>query len=142
MPLSDLLAKFNFQDYKDLPLQNLASTGKFSNYLFIFSLSVTFIILILLILLVEGGKAFISLGVALMASGGIIYLLANLGTKLNAMLVNDLVARTSITSVISGVMFPPIITEVMASWRALAVIILLIGIAMFFIKKPSYNSPK
>lgn len=142
MPLSDLLTKFSFQNPQDLRLQNLFYTGIYANYLFIVAAFLEAVTLALLILLTEKGSRFIGLGIALTLSACITYLLVSIGNGLNMTLSTDLVDKANIAAVILGILFPPVISEIVLFWQKLALILLIAGIGLFFIKKPMYNSSR
>lgn len=142
IPITDLLTKFNFQNSQNLPLEEISRVGTISYYLFIGSAFLFLLVLILLILLVEKGSTFVGIGIAFMICGGLTFLLSNVATGLNSVLTKDLTTSTSIAAVVAGTMIPPVITEILPTWKILGIILFFFGFVLFFIKKPSYNSPK
>lgn len=139
MPITDFLAKFNFQNSQSLPLKELSQTGMVGYYLFIVTASLFLLILILLILLVEKGARFIALGIAFALSGATTYLLVNVISNVNMVLSKELISNTSITTVIAGTMLPPVIGEIVSTWQIVGIILFLIGLVLFFVRKPGYN---
>jgi hypothetical protein len=142
MTVSDLLTKFNFQDWQNLPFQNLFNIGKYICYLFIIAAFLLLLVLVLLILLIERGKRFISLGVAFVLSGSLAFFLADVVTNLNGTFSRGLADNSSITLIILGVIFSPAVAEMVFVWKILGLTILILGFGLFFVKKPTYNSSK
>lgn len=142
MPLFELFAKFNFQGWQDLPLQNLSNVGKVVTYLFVGLSSLLVFLIISLVFLVERGKRFISLGIGFIFCGGLTFLLISITTNLNMMLSKSLVNNSSIALVILGTILSPVITEIMFAWKIVGLIIFILGFGLFFVKKPTYNNSK
>lgn len=142
MPLPDLLAKFNFQDWQNLPWQELFYLGEITQYFFVGTIALLTLIGILLILLTEKGLRFIGLGIAFILSGSFTFLLVNITANINKVISGGVTSKSSIASVITGTMIPPVISEVIYLWQTIAVVLFAIGSALFFIKKPGYNNPK
>jgi hypothetical protein len=142
MPIADLLAKFNFQNQQNLQLQNLSHLGIYATYFFGGCVFFLLLLLIFFILLTEKGKRFIGLGVAFVLSGSLTFFLANVGVGLNAVLSDDLINNSSITTVFAGTIFPPVIREILSVWQILGLILLCVGFILFFVRKPKYNNSK
>lgn len=140
IPLSELLVKFNFQDWQNLPLQNLFNIGKYVCYFFVGSSLLLLSTLVFLVLLVEKGNRFVSLGIAFVLSGGLIFLFADVVTNLSVTLTENLMKNPSIALVTSGTIFLPVITEIMFVWKIVSLIVVVIGFCLFFLKKPKYNN--
>jgi hypothetical protein len=141
MTLSDLLTKFNFQDWQNLPVQNLFNIGKYIFYFFAIVIFLFLLVITSLILLVEKGNRFISLGIAFVLSGGLTFLLAIVITNLNTTLSTGL-GDPSTALIVFGTVFSPVITETISVWKILSLIILVLGFVLFFVKKPTYNNSK
>ena len=142
MPLTDLLTKFNFQNSQNLPLQTLSHLGEYSTYIFAGALILFVSTIIFLILLVKSGKRLISLGISFLLTGGLTILIAAIVNNLNAVFSADLISKTSLTRVIVGAILPPVVMEITTMWHILGLILLFIGVILFFIKKPKYNHSK
>lgn len=142
MTLQELLTKFNYQDWENLNLNNIANFGQITFYLFIGVVIFLLLILTLLILLVESGARFVSIGVTFVLSGGLTLLVVSLASGINTIVSNELINNTSIASVIAGTVIPPVITEIVYLWRIIGFVMLLLGVVLFFIKKPKYNNSK
>ena len=142
MSLPDLFTKFYFQDWQNLPWQKLSYLGATTHYFFVGTILFLLLILILLILLTEKGSRFIGIGIAFVLSGSFTFLLVNIAANINGAISGGLTDKSSITSVISGTMIPPIITEMIYLWQSISIVLLVIGAVLLFIKKPGYNSPK
>jgi hypothetical protein len=140
--LSDLFTKFNFQNWQNLPWQELSYLGITTQYFFFGTVSLLSLIMILLILLTEKGSRFIGLGIAFVLSGSFTFLLVNISASISKAISGGLTNKSSIASVIAGVIIPPVVTEVIYLWQILATVLFAIGAALFFIKKPRYNNPK
>ncbi len=142
MTLSDLLTKFNFQDWQNLPIQNLYNIGRYIFYFFAVVLFLFLLVIASLILLVEKGSRFIGLGIAFILSSGLTFLFALLITNLNTTLSKGLLGNSSNTLIVLGTIFSPVITEIISVWKILSLIMLILGFALFFVKKPTYNNSK
>jgi hypothetical protein len=142
MPLTDLLAKFNFQDSQNLPLQSISRLGEYSSYIFAGALILFVATIVSLILLVKMGKRFISLGISFLLTGGLTLFITAVIESLNTMLSLDLISKTSLARVVAGAILPSVITEITTVWHTLGLVSLFIGLVLFFIRKPSYNNSK
>jgi len=142
MTLQELLTKFNYQDLEYLNLEDVATTGQFMFYLFIGVSIFLLLILILLTLLVKSGARFVAIGTTFILSGGLTLFAVSAVVGINTVVSTELINNTSIAAVIAGTMIPPIITEVFYLWQIIGFIMLPLGVALFFIKKPKYNNPK
>jgi hypothetical protein len=140
MPIADLLGEFNFQDYQNLSLQDLSHLGEYTTYVFAGAVAIFLMILVFLILLVESGKRFVSPGIAFLFSGGLTLLSAGILTNLNSNLSGNLVSQTSLVRVVVGALFPPAITEIISTWKIIGLAAIIIGVILFFVKKPVYNN--
>jgi hypothetical protein len=142
MTIQDLLTEFNFQDWQNLPLQNLFNIGQYISYFFAGAASLLLLVLIFLILLVGKGSRFICLGIAFILSGSLAFFFADVVTSLNATFLKGLVENSSIALVIAGTIFSPVVTEMVFVWKILGLILLILGFGLFFVRKPTYNSSK
>jgi len=136
MTLPDLLTKFNFQDWQSLNLHNLSRLGGYSSYVLAIDISLIALILILLMLLVEKGQRFIGLGIAFVFLGAITVFLAKIGMDLSAALSKQISTTSSIASVVVGAVVPPAVTEIVSTWQIVGVILFVIGVGLFFVRKP------
>lgn len=136
MTLYDLLTKFNFQDYQSLHLENLANLGKESGYIFAGSVIIALLVMVLFFSLAGDGKMLIGGGLAFIFSGGLTLLLVKAGGALSVDLINRRVASTSITSVIFETIFPPVINQIILTWQTIGIVLIVVGIILFLIKKP------
>ncbi len=142
MTLTELLTKFNFQDWQNLPLQNLSQLGMSAAVFFACAVAFLLLASVLLILLTENGKRFIGLGIALVLSGSLTLLLVQIGSGLQTAVSADLLTKSSVASVLAGTLVPPVLAEIVSVWQILGIILLVAGIGLFFIRKPSYNVSK
>jgi hypothetical protein len=136
MTLPDLLTKFNFQEWQNLPTQNLSHLGLWSSYIFFIAAAVVILVTFFLALLVEGGGTFMWLGVAFILSGSLTFFIAQAGANLQAVLGTDLVSRASVAAVLAGILIPPVVSEIVTVWQILGLILFVFGIALFFVRKP------
>jgi hypothetical protein len=142
MTISDLLTKFNFQDWQTLPFQNLFNMGRYVFWFFVGAVFLFLFVLISLILLIEKGKRFISLGIAFILSGSLTFFLADTVTNLADAFSKGLVDSSSAAPIFLGVIFSPVVAEIVSVWRILGLVMLMLGFGLFFVKKPTYNNPK
>ena len=136
------LTKFNFEDYQNLHLENISKLGEESSYILVGSSALSLLILILLFVLTKEGERLIGMGLALIFSGGFTMLLVKVGGILSVELINRRVVSTSITSVILETISPPVIHEIILKWQAIGIVLVIVGIGLFFVKKPKYNVVK
>jgi hypothetical protein len=142
MPLTDLLTKFNYENAQNLELQGLKQTHLTANILFFGSITLLLVILILLVLLVESGGRLVSPGIALFLSGVLTISASRVGEGIKTISTSSLEKSPSFVSILIANLFQPVVIEFMKSWLTVGIILIALSIALFFIKKPSYNNPK
>lgn len=140
IPLAALLSKFNMSVGENLPISQIAYLGTSINYLLIGSLSLFILFVLLLFLLTENGKRFISLGLPLLLIGLIFLFLFKTSTIINLNLVKDVVSTTNMQQVLLRTIAPGIIESVSKTWLYIGIIFVILGILLLFFKKPSYTN--
>lgn len=140
MLLSDLLTKFNFQDWQSLPFNTIYQLGKYSSYLFYGSLTLTALITVLMVLVLESGKRFVALGITFLLAGGITLGLINLMGTLSTVLSANFSSHPSLGTMLMGVVLSPVVSDVAVPWKTVGFAMMVLGVGLFFVRKPGYNS--
>jgi hypothetical protein len=122
-------------------IQKIQNTPRLVNLAFFASIVLMILTLAAFFALTEQGKRFGFAGFAMVASGGILSAAAKLIDLVNTGLFQSLVQRKDLGGVIVGVMAPPIITEISKVWLIIGIVAMVIGVILFFVKKP-YNNLK
>jgi hypothetical protein len=120
-------------------IQKIQDTPRIVNLAFYLSLVLMVLTLAAFFGLTESGKRFRFAGIAMIISGGFVFVLAKLIDVVNSGLFQGMVQRKDLGGVIVGVMVPPIITEISKVWVLLGIAAVVMGLILFFIKKP-YNN--
>src|SRR3990167_9521662 len=142
IPLKDLLTKFNYQNYQSLPLQELGSLGRPATFVFMGLVSVLAVIFILLVLLVKESSRLTAPGIAVFSSGVLTLIISKIGGSLKTLSSDGLSNNYSLANILAGNLLPPLIKEFMKTWSIIVTVLVIIGVALFFVRKPSYNIPK
>lgn len=136
IPLTQLLTKLNFQDLQNIKLERFSRLGETNSYLLIGTLCFFSIVSILIFFLTKSGSRFIAPAAAFILSGGITFLLAILSLDAVHILSNDLMLRPSVAAVAVATVLPPTVIEIVYIWKIISLLFLLIGVVLFFVKKP------
>ncbi|HKB88255.1 MAG TPA: hypothetical protein VKC53_01260 [Patescibacteria group bacterium] len=142
MPLQELLTKFNFQDYQNIPLKEISQFGKVSSNGFIAASLLLIFILFLLFLLIKKGERLISLGIAFILSGSLTFFVMEVAIGIQKSILSGLPGSTSVVSVFVSIIAPAVISEVVIYWQILGFALLILGVVLFFVRKPGYNVSK
>lgn len=141
MALTDLLTKLNYQNYNNLDLKSLGQAGKISTFVFIGSLALIVLFLIFLVLLVESGGRFVAPAVAILLSGLFIISAAKVVESLKS-LQGATQDNSSFVYVLAGIVLPALADGLARVWLMVGAGLVILGLVLFFIKKPRYNNPK
>jgi hypothetical protein len=142
MALGDFLREFNMGEISPSQIASLSSLGRDSWYFLALAAVLTTGILILLLLLVDTGGRFVAAGTALVISGVIVVAGVGVGRIIFSGMANTLLKKPNITQEIVGSLLPPIALGILNLWVYFGAAALVLGIVLFFIKKPYYNKPK
>lgn len=142
MPIQDILTKFNFQDYQNLPIESMSRLSRTSSLIFYMAMAFFILAIISLFFLVESKKRFISLSIAFILSGGLTVFLAQVVAVLSTNISTQFISSSSISSVITGIIIPPLLIEILTIWRYLGMTLILLGLIFLFVKKKSLNNSK
>jgi len=108
-------------------LIQISRIGLYATSSWIVSLAFTLVILFLLYALTDAGKRFISLGVALVIGGIFPFLLIGSLTVIRINWTGD---------ALLGTIAPPILQDMTKLWMYIAAGVIILGIILFFFKKP------
>ncbi len=136
MTLTQLGEKFNIAGLNDLPLNNLNRAGDTILYIFAGSTAALIFLLIMLVVSTKAGLRFWAPGMAFILSGIGTLLLTRVGTNLASSLGN-FAGRADLNSVIVATIAPPLLTELIKIWAYGGVALAVVGLILFFIKKPN-----
>ncbi|MCX6704519.1 MAG: hypothetical protein NTZ07_03700, partial [Candidatus Woesebacteria bacterium] len=93
----------------------------------------------LLYLLIDFGKRLSAPGITLILDG-IVALLATLsGTIIQINWTKDLAGRSNMGDAIIGIVAPPVIQRILSVWFLFGAAAIILGVMLFFIKKPYTN---
>jgi hypothetical protein len=139
MSLTTLLKEFNISGITPTEIQIVSRLGVNAWVFLITSTALSVLVLYCLYLLVDQAKRLIAPGVALILaglSGMVVYLL---GTVIRINWTKDLAGSVNTGDSIIGTVAPPVIGAVIGVWLIYAITLIILGIVLFFIKKPGYN---
>lgn len=128
---------YNISGVTQKDLDTLSKFGLWSKLLFGASVFLAVLILALLYLLAPHGKHLGGMGTALVISavvteGG--YFLLNYFSRL---LTDNFTHSSNIANAFGAVIAPPVIAETVKVWAAAAILMFVLGILLFFVKKPA-----
>jgi len=138
-PVDTVLKEFNVTFVSAGQVHSISIIGKIVNNVLVLDIALIFIFLIFLFLLGKTGKNFIGAGIAFIISG-----IVTLGFYQGGMLAGSGIAlnfsqKTNPGEVLLGVLTPPLLTEIAQTWLVAGVVLIIIGIILFLVKKPVYN---
>jgi hypothetical protein len=140
MPLRDFLREFNMEGPSPSQEAILSSLGRVS-WCLLASVAILAVgILILLFLLVEPGEKLLAPGVALNISGAVVIVGGIIGRVFLTGLGGSLLKQPNLAQQMVGSLVPPIALGIVHLWMYFGVFTLLLGLVLFFIKKPRRGS--
>lgn len=141
LPLQDLLTKLNYQDVESLPVKNLSRAKYYATLVFACSILLLAVAIYLSVLLVEEGRRFTSLGVTMLLFGLSTFFASIIGGRLGGFPFANPTGVTSLAGVLVKNILPPLVDGFALSWLIVGVTFTVIGLVLFFVRKPRYNSP-
>jgi hypothetical protein len=136
MSLTDLLQEFNVQGVDATQIQMFHSTGLMVSVFLVITTFLLSLLLFLLYVLTNPEKRLIAHGVSFIISGVIISIITALGTVIRINWTKDLAGSSNLGNALIGVITPPIMEGVIGLWQTLAIISIISGIVLLFLKKP------
>jgi hypothetical protein len=140
MSLTDFLKEFNISGISASQIQSVSRLGLGSWIFLVSTVLLMFLLLYLLYLLVKGGKRLIAPGLALVISGTTAFLIRGVIVVIEADWVKALTISANTGNLFIGIIVPPVIQGVLKIWLSFAAGVIVLGVILFFIKKPLYNS--
>jgi hypothetical protein len=122
-------------------VQKLQTLPKIVNICFFVSVLFMITILFLEFNLTKNGKRLGLAGLNLILAGIEIFTVAKFLDVLKKGLIQDLLHRTDLAGVIMSTMTPPPIAAISRVWSIEAFVVIILGVILFFVKKP-YNNNK
>ncbi len=135
LTIKQLAEKFNVTGLDHLSLQNLSTIGVVVSYTFIGSLVLLAILIIFLIWIVESGKRFTAVGLAIILCGLLTLILAQFVAYL-IVYISQNFAGADIARIIVAVSAPPLLAEMVNWWTYLGVVLIVAGALAVLVKKP------
>jgi hypothetical protein len=139
MSLTTLLKEFNVSGITPAEIQMVSRLGVIAWAFLITFTTLSVLVLYCLYLLVDQTKRLIAPGVALILAGVAGMVTYLLGTVIRINWTKDLAGSTNTGDSIIGTVAPPVIGAVVRVWLIYAITLIILGIVLFFIKKPGYN---
>lgn len=142
MPLTTLLSKFNIMGIGPGQIQYISLFGRGINYFLILDWALAVLFLFLLFVLVERGKRFIAPGITLLLSGLLTVSLYGVVITTNANIAKDSIQIKSIAESLFSAITIPVFQEISKTWLIAGIVLIVVGLGLFFFKKPIYNRGK
>lgn len=142
MKLTDLLKEFNVAGIGPAQIYMVSRVGSGAWIFLICVILVLILVIYLLNILVKKGKRLVAPGIALVLGGSTALLVILSGTIIRINLANNFSERSNMGDVIIGIIAPPVIQKLLSYWLIFAIAAIIIGIALFFVKKQDYNKLK
>jgi hypothetical protein len=136
--LQDLLTETGVASISASQIREMQVLPKVIDIVFFTSILILLAILASYFGLTNAGKRLGFAGSALILSGIIIFAGSKLFEVLNKILAQDLIKRTDLAGAIMGIVVPPVIIAISKIWTIEGILLIMIGIILFFVKKP-YN---
>lgn len=141
MPLTTLLSKFNINLGQDIPVSQFAYTGLATTYLIMGFSALSILCLFLLFVLTEKEKRFITPGLALIITSLILLGTVLFGYIIRGSMLTDWVNGIEPSQIILSTFAPYVLERILKLWTIIGIVILIIGIILSFVRKPSYTKP-
>lgn len=141
-PLPNLLKEFNVSGISPAQIQLISRAGFVVWVFLIVSIILPVLLLYLLYLLIDSGKRLVAPGLALVLAGVVTTAAYVIGTVIRINWTKDLAGSVNTGDSIIGILAPPILGAVVKVWLLYAISAMILGIILFFIKKPRYNKPR
>lgn len=140
MNLNDFLKEFNISGISASQIQSVSRLGLGSWIFLVSTFLIIILLLFLLYILVKNGKRLIAPGLALVISGITAFIIRGIITIIQIDWVKALTVSPNTGNLLTGIIVPPIIQGVLKTWSSFAALAIILGLILFFIKKPLYNS--
>jgi hypothetical protein len=140
--LPDLLKEFNVSGITQEMIERVSYFGIWAWMLFVSTVIISVLLIFLMYLLTSAGKRLLVPGIALVLSGATTLAVVFLGKAILSAWINGISDSQNLGSSIIKIIIPPIIFEVLVTWSIYAVMALIFGVILFFIKKQEYNIQK
>lgn len=142
MTLSEFMNEFNIFGVMKKDIQGVSRYGIWSWICISASLLLLILILILEYRLTDKGRHLTILGVSMVLCGSILLGASLAGNMVASILVRESVVSSSVGKLLTAIIAPPIIREVILVWVMVAFLSIVLGILLFFLKKPGITESK
>ncbi len=135
----DFLREYNISGINQEDVEIVSRFGLWSWLLFGLTIFLSALILCLKYLLITPGKHLGGVGTTFILSGLLITGLFFVIDYENRFLTNNFVESTNVGTSLAAVIAPPILGEIAEIWIIAGVILSMLGVVLFFLKKPAKN---
>lgn len=139
MNLTDLLKEFNVSGIDLSQIQMISRAGTAAWVFLTASIIISVLLLYILYLLIDSGKRLLGPSIALILAGVAALAVFLLGTIIKVNWTKDLANSSNTGDAIIGTVAPPVIGGILKVWLIYAIVVIILGIILLFIKKPRYN---
>ncbi len=140
IPFVALLSKFNINFDSSIPLSQIAYFGMSTNYVLIGSASLLIVLLLLLYLLTRGGGRFVAIGSSFLLTGTSLLFLFRFSDIAVGNLSKSVLVTSNMEQVLLVRTLPGLIKATSIAWFYIGIIFIVLGVILFFFKKPSQNN--
>jgi hypothetical protein len=134
--LTDLLKEFNMYGITTAQIRMISRIGLWTWVSLIIVALLLLLLQYLLYLCTNPSRRLIASGVALILSGIVALLVTASGTIIRINWTKDLVGSSNVGDSIIGIVASPVIQGVLSVWLLFAIIAMVLGVVLLFLKKP------
>lgn len=142
IPLTDFLKGFDISGIGESDIQAISDFGTWAWILTAGSFSLLVLALVLAYLTTNSGKHLITPGMALILPGIFMLTAYLVGSFAGRVLTDDFRESTNVGTSLAAIIIPPVIQNVVQIWIWFGTFAVILGILLFFLKKPVYNDAK
>jgi hypothetical protein len=142
IPIKQLLRSLNIQNISDSQIAGVSSTGLWVSILFFTDAALLLICLFLLFVLTQKGKRFWGMGTALLLSGITSLLVFLFGGAIRKSMFTDWQNSTEFSQLVLSSFAPFVLENFLTIWLIAGLTAVIIGMMLFFLKRPVYNVGK
>lgn len=142
MTLSGFLKQFQINGISDSQIQLISKYGYFSWLFTVFSFVLFVIIFVLEYLLTDAGRRLITPGIGILLSGITALILSLAGNYISGEFMGRFIGGTNMGASIAAILLRPLIANVVQIWTFFGLSGTLLGVLLFFIRKPAINKSK
>lgn len=142
VPVETLLSEYNVRGIGKNQIWILGTVGLWVTRLIIVDLAIVIILLLSLFFLTEKGKKFWSIGTALILTGLIVLFASGFLEVIRSSMITDWPVSNEPSQHILGTFLPFLLQNILNIWFGIGGLLVIGGIALFFVKRRVYNIRK